>query len=488
MKRQLKWFTFALIGFSLVSVICGVDLIFSFAFVMWCLSLCYAISKKYFLLASFLTAFFVYLIGGHFVYEYFGMRLNYYIGDEYYLHSNLALFISLFSILVAHGFSVYFFSRKKFCIAIPSIEHKTSIMAISKILFFATYLFWLYVLMDKAYFVITSSYYSYYTEFKTSVPLVIRSIAAMCPYFFYLFLATFPKKAECRTPILLYTLYAVLSLLTGRRVDFANMLLFLFMYFVLRHYFVAKGDKWITKKFIIFALLLAPIGIGFLYSYKYIRFGLRVADTSLPEMILGFFQQQGISSSLLRLGKYHQGALNENTYYSFYGLVKWVRTNTLFKLIFSPQYGFSYSNNNIALATQGNSFAHALSYITLGDRYLSGTGLGSCYIAELYHDFGYLGIVIGNLLYGTIIAGIDKAWLRSSQSVWVIAFCFSLFESFLKAPRYNFDIIFSTALKLGMWSAFITVIAIMALLWVAKLFWKTAGNSREDSVQLSSQE
>lgn len=467
MNAQLKWFIFALaiVGFCLISVFCGIDLVFMLAFTTWCIGFYYAISNKYLLLASFLTAFFAYLVGGHFVHEFFGMRLSYYFNDEYYSHSNMALFISLLSILISYGFSMLSSrNRKRIRTTSSSPERMRRIRATSKVLFFATYLFWLYVLMDKAFFVMASSYYSYYTEFESNVPLIIRSIAAMCPFFFYVFLATFPKKAECRVPIILFALYAAISLLTGRRGDFVNMLLFLFIYFALRHYFSKEGEKWLTRRFVILVLISAPVGLGFLYSYRYIRFGLEAADTSLMEKVFGFFQQQGISSSLLRLGKYHQDSLNESAYYSFYGLVKWVRTNTVFRLLLDPQYGFSYSNNNIALATQGNSFAHALSYVTLGNRYLSGTGLGSCYIAELYHDFGYIGIALGNYVYGTIISKVDRAWFRTSQSVWVLAFCFGLFDSFLKAPRFNFDIIFTSALQLGMWSAFVMVFVLVALL------------------------
>lgn len=465
MSGQVKWFFFALvlIGFSVISVLCGVDSMYMLAFATWTLFFYYAVSNKHLVLASFLIAFFVYLLGGHFVYEYFGMRLSYYFGDEYYFHSNLSLFISLFSLSTAYMYSTLL-SRdsKRIRIAAPSPRKKSRIRTISRTLFLVTYIFWLYELIDKAYFVMTSSYYAYYTEFESNVPLIIRSIAAMSPYFFYVFLATFPKRAESRVPMLLYVLYALLSLLTGKRGDCVNMLIFIFMYLVLRHHF-SDGEKWLSKRLIILLLFLAPVGIGILYSYRYIRLGLEVAGDSLVYRVLGFFQQQGISSSLLRLGKYYQDSLRENAYYSFYGLVKWVRTNTVFRLVFNPQYGFSYANNNIALATLGNSLAHSLSYITLGKRYLTGTGLGSCYIAELYHDFGYTGIALGNLIYGIILARIDRAWFRSNQSIWVLAFCFGLFESFLKAPRFHFDIVFASALQLSMWAAFAVVFGIATL-------------------------
>lgn len=331
------------------------------------------------------------------------------------------------------------------------------IRSITKIFYLATYIFYLYVVIDKALFVINNSYYEYYINYERNIPFIIVAIAAMTPYFFYLFLATLPSKKKAMPMFILQIIYAILSLFTGRRTDFVLNMLFIVIYIIFRHYYNKGEEEWIKKKQVVIAIILSPFFLVGLFLFNYLRFGKPISGFAFLEILLGFFQQQGFSSSVIRLGLYHQDVLRDDTYYSFFGLVKFFRTNTLMNLFYNPQYDFSYVGNNVGLALKGNSLAHTLSYYTLKG-YLSGSGVGSCYIAELYHDFGYLGISIGNIIYGAIITIINSLWMRVKKySVWVTAIGFSLIESFLKAPRWNFDIIFTYFLDLGMWSAFLGV-------------------------------
>lgn len=480
MSNKRKWIIFllTLLCFCIISLFLDVDKVFILVFAMWCICFTYAVSdlKQRSLFMAFLIAFFVFLIGGHFVYEYFGMEIKYYLGDEYYRHSNISLFISLLSIFVAYFVTSFLLNacKNKFTCTILSVskphERDTGILDkkiktrnVSKALFYVTYFFWMIVLIEKVVFVQTSSYLDYYINFETRIPFAVNAIAAMCPYFLYLFLATFPRKSECRFPLILYALYAGVSLFTGRRGNLVYMIFFIFVYIILRHYVSRDNEKWITKKAVILLVTAIPIGLAFLYSYNYIRSGQEIAGDSFMEMFLGFFQQQGFSSSLIRLGKYHQSALNDNAYYSFFGIVKWARTNTVLKLIFNPQYDFSYLHNDVAFATKGNSFSNALSYIVLKN-YLKGAGLGSCYIAELYHDFGYIGVVLGNFVYGIMMCMIGRIWSQTNRNVWLTALFFGIFESFIKAPRYYYDIVFQYALDLGMWSSFALVFGIVLLM------------------------
>ena len=60
---------------------------------------------------------------------------------------------------------------------------------------------------------------------------------------------------------------------------------------------------------------------------------------------------------------------------------------------------------------------------------------------------------------------INKIWSQPyKHTAWGIAIGFSMVESFIKAPRWNFDIIFQYFLDLGMWMAFLAVFIMTALL------------------------
>lgn len=474
-KRKVIFYIFLALA-DAISLLLNVDFMYLVALNLWIVSMIYAIDqlKNRSLYFIFLISFFTFLMGGHFCYEYLGMEIKYYFGDEYYFHSNLCLAISLLFILMGVFFSEHAVFRKK--TSAENIRNNMTavredsyelcqdvvIRKSSLYLFLGTYIFWIYTIVDKISFVLANSYKAYYTEYESSAPFVVKAIAAMTPYFFYLFLATLPSKKECRFPILLYGLYAILSLLTGRRSNFMIAVLFILLYVIFRHY-RNKEEEWIKKKYVILGLMCIPLLAIFLQARSFLREG-NAVNQSWKELFFGFFQQQGFSSSIIRLEKYYESSLRSDAFYSLFGIVKTFRTNSIIKLIFNPQYDFSYLHNSVEFATRGNSLSNALSYKVLWS-YLSGTGLGTCYIAELYHDFGYIGIFIGNFIYGSIMFIINKIWNQPyKHTAWGIAIGFSMVESFIKAPRWNFDIIFQYFLDLGMWMAFLAVFIMTALL------------------------
>lgn len=92
--------------------------------------------------------------------------------------------------------------------------------------------------------------------------------------------------------------------------------------------------------------------------------------------------------------------------------------------------------------------------------------MGTCYVAELFHDFGYVGVAIGNFVYGCVMTSIGKIWNKvKTYNVWITAIGFAMVESFIKAPRWNYDIFVAYFLDLGMWMSFI------AVYFIAK-FWR----------------
>lgn len=426
--------------------------------------------KKRVLLFFFLISFFVFLLGGHFCYEYFGMELKHYFGDEYYIHSNICLLLSLCFILIGSIFhekfriklkTVPFKLKQQYDYCLEKNKNTTNsyiikVRNISTLLFYITFLFWQAILLERVFFVKLHSYTSFYVDFKTTIPFLFRALGALSPCYFYIFLATFPSKKESKIPILLYCWISILSLFTGRRSNLVIGFMFIALYYTVRHYKNIK-EGWIKKYTIITVLIVCPVLIILLYIWGYSRVGESFGKINFLDGILGFFQQQGFSSSVLRLEKFYEYALPKNRFYSFYSIVKNFRLNTIIKLLFNPQYGFSYLSNNVELALKGNSLDHALSYLKLYN-YTEGAGVGSCYIAELYHDFGFLGIALGNLLYANIMCLIPKIWMGVRKyNIWLVAVGFAMVESFLKSPRWNFDIVFAYFLDFGMWMAIFSV-------------------------------
>ena len=119
-------------------------------------------------------------------------------------------------------------------------------------------------------------------------------------------------------------------------------------------------------------------------------------------------------------------------------------------------------HNSVDFAIKGNSLSNALSYKVLWS-YLSGSGVGTCYIAELFHDFGYIGVAIGSIIYGYVMQKINRIWNSCHNNIWIVAVGFAMVEAFIKAPRWNYDIFVAYFLDLGMWMAFGSILILKLL-------------------------
>ena len=113
------------------------------------------------------------------------------------------------------------------------------------------------------------------------------------------------------------------------------------------------------------------------------------------------------------------------------------------------------TGNNVISATQGHSFSHAMSYAALGDSYLEGHGYGSSFILELFYDYGWLGVVLGALIFGFVtillVRLFQKGWVsgtialatmtslffvpRASAASWIV---FIVTAQFLLAMIFSY--------------------------------------------------
>ena len=107
-----------------------------------------------------------------------------------------------------------------------------------------------------------------------------------------------------------------------------------------------------------------------------------------------------------------------------------------------------YNGTREALAISSGSFARAISYAVVRTRYIGGYGMGSCYIAELYHDLSYFGICLGSFIYGYFMARINKLSINGTVKNALILLAI---RGLFKAPRYCFDSPFYFILSINMW-------------------------------------
>jgi len=125
---------------------------------------------------SFLVTFFVFLLGGQVVYEYFGYRLPHYCGDLYYRHMNIALIISLVTLQIGYMLGERLIKKRNrniLNIEVVSNErylylNYKVIRNVSKVIFYVASIPWIALMVEKAIFVQNTSYYELYTSYVSS--------------------------------------------------------------------------------------------------------------------------------------------------------------------------------------------------------------------------------------------------------------------------------------------------------------------------------
>ena len=160
---------------------------------------------------------------------------------------------------------------------------------------------------------------------------------------------------------------------------------------------------------------------------------------------INFFYDQGVTSNVMkRAYMYRDKIPSDQTY-----ILEFLHSG-----IFARLFGIRvYHGNTVEHALHGELYTCA--GLHRDGRCVSvRKGTGSCYIAELYQDFGYAGIVLGNVLYALLIAGIanrkkDERVLTTAvrfiiitQLLWAIRGSYTGFITQLFAPTTVITVVF----------------------------------------------
>ena len=165
-------------------------------------------------------------------------------------------------------------------------------------------------------------------------------------------------------------------------------------------------------------LFICLVAVLFLGAYNYIREGSSVAAGGVIGLLLDFLRKQGVSFNVLCIAYDSMPKVRsfEAGNYTFGDFTDYFLHNDLVEgLLGLPDLG---TGNNVVSATQGHSFSHAMSYAAMGDSYLEGHGYGSSFILETFFDFGWLGVVLGALVFGfltiLLVRWFQKGWVAGT--------------------------------------------------------------------------
>lgn len=419
-----------IIVFILISVLLEVDPMLSLAIMLWMLLFWYGFEniKKRSMLVAFLISFFVFLLGRDISQQYFDYQREFFDVDTQF-HAFLSYVLSLLTIGICYPVFEKKETNKQ--VLLENLQQDDLIKKLSLRLYIVSWLFAVASKVMVGLFVAERGFTDYYTDYSVylsgNLPLYIMSkIELMMPASWAIYLATLPTKAEMKKPLYMYLFYMLVSLGTGQRSVAILGGLFLFIYFMFRDG-IQSPDRWINKRMIGGGLLSLPFVAFFVSFYNIWREKGNLEELSFTQGIVEFFYNQGVTTNVVKRAFMNADFIPPQIY-----TLEFLHSG-IFAFILDIHV---YHGNTIDHALYGGSFTHALGYVVMGAAYLAGRGTGSSYIAELFYDFDYIGVILGNVLYAYFLARMIS--FSTKDTVFYRSIRFMIITELLWAPRGSF--------------------------------------------------
>lgn len=417
-------------------VLAKCNLLYSILLFTWVNMMFYSLNDiaKRISLLCFGIAFFTFLMGRDGMEYLFAHEKESNFTMEVNRHAYISMLIALIGVWLS--FHIFNYNNRtviKSNLNKNKIIYYSFIRKYSLICFYAVYPLAMAVNLFIAYFVIEYGYAAKFTDFRSLIensPVLytFTKIELLLPTAFCIYMATLPSKEKFLKLVKSYFIYLLLTLASGGRGDFilGILLIAIFMVFMQQ---IEPNTIWINKKKLKYVVLFIPIvaiGGSFINS---VRFGDDTDDFSLIDAFSDFFYNQGVTGNALKHGYQYESYIpKQRDYYTF----EFLHTGIPARLLGNEVY----QGNTIEHATKGGSFTHAIGYTVMGKEYLLGRGTGTCYIAELYYDFGYIGILIGSMVYGYIFSLINNF---KTTGVFKRSIVFIVITKLLWAPRGGYS-------------------------------------------------
>ena len=308
-----------------------------------------------------------------------------------------AIYLTIFTIGVGYFYSINKFktyNEESFKVTVHSPTLKL-VEKYLKILFYVTSIFSIIKIVTIGPSILQGNY-GKYGEVAT-VSQTTNLLSFLNTFCYISYLCCFPSKRDIKQTLPLFLFLTLGSLAMGTRGNAVCNILLLLMYFITRDLISNNRDLFINRKTKLFIIISSPFVLAGLSLFAFFRSGNEIESNGMLLDSLGFFVQQGGTSSLITLSEQYQNSLpSENVSYSFGPIIN----------LLKDYMGIGPTEHDDALiyaATKGNNLGATLTYITMPAYYFSGGGLGTSYLAELFVDFGYVGIIIYSFILGVLL-------------------------------------------------------------------------------------
>ena len=273
------------------------------------------------------------------------------------------------------------------------------------VLFFVAALCKGLVIWENAAISRTAGYHMLYLQRSSALPVLVHHIAALFYFSLTLFLACRFRARLTGTAYVVILAFSVLLLITGDRTEAVCSILLLICYTIWRCRSEPRFFRHRTLDIVLLIVLL-PLIPYLLQSVAYFRIG-EAVPRQYREQLLEFIQDQGITLKLPVHAVQLREALRRRVGGSFlWGQLRaYAEQNALSRALFHIP---KIAENTVEMAQSGYCYASAISWLSMPDSYLRGIGAGTCYLAELYHDGSWPGVVAGSVLTAFLLHGLNR--------------------------------------------------------------------------------
>jgi len=306
------------------------------------------------------------------------------------------------------------------------------IQKISFAIFVGSSIAQLFFSIPKMIYSINNGYLALYTGYSGSYWLTRLSFITSAAFF--IGLAAKPSKRRFKWYAILGLINPVVVFLQGERSTLVTYSLFLIYYYFTYDNLIFETnetDNRKTVKLVVLAGISMLVILPFLYRYGLSRIGM-LSTAQTGNGISSFFDSQGGSFRVVGAAVKYKGTLPQK-WYSFGSVID----------RFSDVV---YYTQNEQRATMAHSFADTITFLEEKWSYLTGYGMGSSYIAEIFYDFGVVGVIIVNFFLGRILKGLTDF---KNLSIFKRSLLFLILQNIMIMPRgaflRPFDILLSSS-------------------------------------------
>ena len=390
---------------------------------------------------------------------------------ETYIHVTISLYITLFFLFWAYTFTEQKIPENLSPTFDPDSPRMRFTRKWAKILMWISFPFALLVVLEKIRYVLTFGYAGMLVEQESHLPSIVIIFSVLFEYMVYLFLATLPTKRESALVVAIYVFFSLFNLIGGDRGECVMALFVTIYYYFLRNR-LHRGDAvWIGRKGTWGLVLAAPMAAILLFSIAFLRDSKDMNENETGLLVGGFFYQQSASMNVIACAYEDDDQLPKGKLYSIGPIIDYFRINYISRLLLGVK---PYPTGSSDLATKGNSLDSAITYLEAPQFYESGGGMGSSFVAEAFHDFGYIGIVLYSLLYGFVLASIPK-W--NSKNIWLSVVALVFLKYIMYAPRARATAFIASAASVSFWP-------IAFIIFIASLSYSHRKNVRKQKINL----